>query len=123
MPAATLLSISGVDLGLYSARGLTMDLALISTPDLRRNWNGTLVNTANNAFHKYEVTITNEDDAAPVLTGVKKGDTMTVLCIPDIGVSDATDGSLTLSMMVTDYKVSRKEWDGRSSWTISLAEI
>lgn len=120
----TLLSIVGIDLGDYSARQLTMTLnPIASGAGLRRSVNGTLLDLTALQFRKYQASVTATDVDAPALTNIWQGQTVTVTCIPNMGVIDSTDGTVTLSMMVDSWNVSTDEWGCQTSWTINLLEV
>ena len=44
------------------------------------------------------------------------------LLIPNLGVSDATDGTLTLSMLVDTWRTEADEWGAMTDWSIDLIE-
>lgn len=122
--ATTLLSINGIDFSDWSTRALTMTLAPIGSGDLRRDVNGTLRDLTLSQFQKYRTTIKCTDQEAPTLDGVWKGTTITVTCIPEIGVgSDNTDGVLTMFMMVDEWETSRDEYEAETAWSLSAIEI
>lgn len=120
---STLLSISGIELGDYSCRGLTMTLTPTGTQGaLRRTVNGSLIDLSAPQFRKFAATISCEDQEAPELTDIWQGQEVTVTCIPGLGVA-ATSGELTMTMMVDSWTVSRDEWGCLSNWSINLLEV
>ena len=119
----TLLSISPIDLGDYSARGLTMTLNPISAgAGLRRSVNGTLIDLTSPQFQKFQASISCTDVDAPDLTDIWQGQILTVVCIPNMGPGN-TSSQLTLTMMVDSWNVSTDEWGDQTSWTINLLEV
>jgi len=114
----TLLSITGIDLGQYSARGLTLQLQpLQSSNGLRRTINGDLLDLTAPQFRKYSVSISCEDVDAPDLTGIYQGMPVTVTLIPETGI-----GVVTLSMLVDSWQTSAQEWEHLTNWTLNLLE-
>lgn len=119
----TLLELSGITLGDYSCRGLTMTLAPIQAQDgLRRTVNGGLISLSPPQFQKYAVSISCTDAESPILDGIWQGQAVSVTCIPNMGANN-TAGILTLSMLVDSWNVSTDEWGCETSWTINLLEV
>ncbi len=125
MTDSTLLSITGITIPDYAIRGLTLDLQLVTASDgLRRSINGELLDLTAAQFRKYSATLSCEDQDVPTLTDIWQGQIVTVTCIPGVGpVNDASGGTLTLNMMVSNWTTSRAEWDSLTNWTIELLEI
>lgn len=133
MPAATLVSITGVGvpanfLGDYAARGLTMSLAQIDAAKrVRRTILGELKHVSRAQFRKYQATIQCADFESPPLTDVPAGTIVTVRCLPELGThGEDTDGDpvvLTLTMMVVDWQPQRDEWNATTSWSLALVEV
>ena len=126
MSDSTLLELTGIELGDYSCRGLTLDLQLVTASNgLRRTVNGALRDFTAPQFRKYQATISCEDQDAPELVGIWQGLPVTVTCIP--GVVGATDdnptATLILDMLVDSWQSSRAEWDALSNWSINLIEV
>lgn len=120
----TLLSIDNIDLGDYSARGLTMTLTPIaSAQGLRRSVNGTLLDLTAPQFQKFAASISCTDQEAPALTNVWQGMPVTVTCIPNLGASNQTGGILVLNMMVDSWTISADEYAHEGTWTINLLEV
>jgi hypothetical protein len=114
----TLLSLVGIDLGDYSARGLTLELQPIqSNSGLRRTVNGGLLDLTAPQFRKYSASISCEDVDAPVLTDIWQGMPVSITLIPETGI-----GVVTLSMLVDSWTTSAQEWEHLTSWTINLLE-
>jgi len=126
MSDSTLLSLTGITLGDYSCRGLTLELEPIqSNGGLRRTINGGLLDLTAPQFRKFQATISCEDQDAPELTDIWQGMPVTVVCIPGIiGGTDSTgSGTITLNMLVDSWKTSRAEWDALTNWSINLLEV
>jgi hypothetical protein len=120
---STLLSIDGIDFSPYSNRGLTMTLEPIAQAvDLRRDCNGLLVDVSLAQFRKYRSTVTCTDQEAPTFTDVWPGKFVTVICIPDMGVSDGVGNTLTMEMLVVAWDTSRDEWGAELGWRLELEE-
>lgn len=118
----TVLSITGITLGDYSARGLTMTLNPVTAgAGLRRSVNGTLLDLTSPQFQKFAASISCTDVDAPELTDVWQGKIVTVSCIPNLGFN--ATAPLTLTMMVDTWNVSADEWGDQTSWTINLLEV
>lgn len=124
MSNTTLLSIDGIDFSDYSTRGLSMNLEPIPIDSgLVRNVNGGLLDLTPEQFRKYQATISCTDQEAPSFKGVWIGKEVTVTCIPEVGVTNDTAGSvLTLVMLVTGWNTSRDEYAAETNWSLSLAE-
>jgi hypothetical protein len=121
MPAATLLAIDGIDLGDYSARGLTMTLTPIEAASVqRRTINGELIDLSAPQFRKFKASISCTDRDAPTLVGVWPGQVVTVTCIPWLG-ANATQ--IVLTMMVTSWNTSAQEYASDTAWQIDLVEV
>ena len=123
MPVYTLLSIDGITFPDAAVRGITATLRLDTNGSLERDVNGNMVDLTLTAFRKYRASVSCSDFEAPDLDGIYKGSgPHTVRLIPKLGVSDSTDGTLTLSMMVEEFEVSTHEWDTTVDWSIELVE-
>lgn len=119
----TLLQISGIDLGNYSARGLTMTLApIVSGQGLRRSINGTLLNLTAPQFQKYSGSISCTDQEAPALEGVWQGMPVTITCIPNMGET-VSAGVLVISAMIDSWNISVDEYGHEGTWTINFLEV
>lgn len=121
----TVLALTGITLGDYSARGLTMTLTPFAAQGgLRRTINGGLINLTASQFQKFTASISCEDVDAPELTGIWQGQPVTVVCIPGmIGQTNDTATAITLNMLVDSWTSSRDEWGCSVSWTINLSEV
>lgn len=137
----TVLSLSGVGVPPYSARGLTQTLEPIDqAANLQRTINGALVDLSSVSFRKYKSTITGSDQRPPACDGVWPGrelvvDCVTTLCYPqggspqrpEVAGSSFTEDGFTyyrpqLTMLVTGFQLSEDEWGAVISWTMTLEE-
>jgi len=143
MSSETLLTISGLDLTPYSARGIKQTLEPISNAgSMRRTINGTLVDLSIPGMRKYLSTIRCEDMAAPALNGIWPGQIVTVGCAvelsyltdggtPDRPVvvgSSRTSGVYTfyrpiLTMRVMEFFQQLDEWEAVTNWDLRLEEV
>lgn len=117
-------SITGIDFGAYSVRGMSATLTPISGEDgLVRAVDGTLLDFTAPQFHKYSVSISCTDDEAPKLTNVWQGTAVTVTFLPGLGPSNNTDGSLQLNCMVDSWNTTRDDYGCASGWQLNLLEV
>jgi hypothetical protein len=144
MADTSLLTLSGMDVTPYSARGLKQTLEPIDAAgNLRRTINGTLNDLSLVQFRKYRSTISGEDQQPPALEGVWQGVTVTVGCVAELAYltglagaphrtvvagSSRVEGSFTfyrpqLDMRITAFQVERDEYGAVDSWSIDLEEI
>lgn len=138
----TNLSITGLSISPYSARGLTQTLEPIAAASqLRRTVNGALVDVSASQLRKYRSTISCSDANAPALDGVWPGQSVTVNCAvelsyltsggsparPVVSGSSRTEGSYTfyrpqLTMRVVSHSVQFDEYGATTGWTLELEE-
>lgn len=118
MSDETILTLSGMSIEPYSARGLTQTLEPIDeSKHFERAIDGTLLDLSYTPMRKYRSTITGNDQAAPAVSGKWPGQVVTVGCIVSIeGVRP------TLTMMVTGFTISTDEWGATVSWSMDLEE-
>lgn len=139
----TALTISGIGIPDYSARGLSQSHDPIDAAiDFDRTVNGELVNLADAQFHKYKSTITGKDVNPPALDGIFPGYVLTIGCLfelsyktsggspnrPVVSGSSRTEGSHTfyrpeLSVMLMNFSVSKNEWEAVVDWRLDVEEI
>lgn len=125
---ATLLEITGINLGDYSARGLTMQLQPIGGGELAYDVYGNLHDLTLPQFQKYSISISCTDVNAPNLTDVWRGKEVFMVCLPGqyIGVYDLTntdaDASLELYAMVNDWRTNFDEYGKRTGWSIDFIQ-
>lgn len=144
MADTILLTLSGIDIPPYSARGLTQTLDPIDqTSNIWRTWNGALRDLTLPQFRKYRSVISGNDQQAPACDGLWQGRIITVGCTQELayktGASGApfksvvagslrVDGSFTfyrpsLVMMVMNFSLSWNEWAAAQTWSMSLEEV
>lgn len=123
MSNSTLLSINEINFSDYASRGIRQSLEIEDNGELERDCNGTLHDLTLPSHRKYTTTIECTDHEAPPLNGIYKGSTITVVCLPNLGVSDATDGTLTMTMMVTGWRTQFDEWEADVAWSLTAREI
>jgi hypothetical protein len=122
MPTNTILDITGIPMGDYSVRGLTMTLQPEDQSNgLQRASSGLLLDLTATQMRKFQSTITCADVQAPDFTNVWKGTPVTVVSIPDVG--QGNDVSVTMNMLVDSWNVSRDEWGCVSNWSLSLRQV
>lgn len=143
MSQDTLLTLSGVGIAPFSARGLTQTLEPIdASTQLKRTVNGALVDLSYEPFRKYKSTISCQDQEPPAIDGIWPGLEVEVGCVaelsfatggsgparPAVDASSRTDGAFTfyrpiLTMRVTGFSVSRDEYGAAVSWQLQLEEV
>jgi hypothetical protein len=139
----TVLTLSGVGVPPWSARGLTQTLEPIdAAAQLRRTVNGALRDLGYAPFRKYRSTISCADQEPPAVDGVWPGRSVTVACVaelsfltssgspsrPVVAGSERTEGDFTLyrphlTMLVTEFSISRDEYNATVSWQLQLEEV
>jgi hypothetical protein len=139
----TLLTLAGVGVPPYSARGLTQTLEPIeASVQLRRTVNGALADLSDALFRKYKSTIACQDQEPPAVDGVWPGQIVIVECVAElcfvtavgsparvpVADSERVDGVFTfyrpiLTMRVTGFSVTRDEYDSAVSWQLQLEEV
>ena len=139
----TLLTLAGVGVPPYSARGLTQTLEPIeASVQLRRTVNGALADLSYEPFRKYKSTIACQDQEPPAVDGVWPGQIVTVECVAELCFvtaggsparltvedSERIDGAFTfyrpiLAMRVTGFSVTRDEYGSAVSWQLQLEEV
>lgn len=140
MADTTVLTLTGMALPPYSARGLKQTLEPIGgAAQLMRSVNGDLTDVSDPLFRKYQSTITGGDQDPPALSGIWPGMEVTVGCIvelasngsgdrPAVSGSSRTADGITfyrpeLTMLVTGFNVSHDEYDRQIGWTLTLEEV
>lgn len=143
MANETLLSISGLGVAPFSARGLEQTLNPIGeSGDFDRDVNGGLVDLTDVNFKKLASTISCEDVEAPLFDGNPLGTIVTVQCVRELCYVTSTGtpqrsvvedserivGDLTyyrpeLEMMVVGFSSSQSEYGRSVSWTLDLEEV
>lgn len=122
MPINTILDITGITMGDYSVRGLKMDLQPEQNSNgLQRASSGLLLDLTATQMRKFQATITCDDVEAPDFTNVWQGTPVTVISVPDVGQGNGV--SVTMSMLVDSWIVTRDEWGCVSSWSLALRQV
>src|SRR5687767_11003648 len=124
----TLMEITGIELGPYSVRDLTMTLEPIpQSAQIERDINGRLIDMSEPQFQKFRVTIEATDQESPVFADVFPGHEFTVVTVPQLGLNRGTEDeqeTMTLNCMVmAPWQVSRREYAAQTSWRIVGEEI
>lgn len=139
----TLLTLSGVGVPPYSARGLQQTLEPIAAAQgrMRRNINGGMVDLGGGQFQKYASTITCTDQNPPAVDGVWEGQVVTVDCVRELACkeggtpqrtvvpgSERTEGGFTfyrprLTMVVLTFNLLFDEYPAATGWTMGLEEV
>jgi hypothetical protein len=137
--ATTILSLSGVGVPPYSARGLTQTLTPIGmATKTRRTINGSLKNLSVSQLQKYVSEISGTDQDPPSMGTNLIGKTIIVDCISEIcvltgnvfgreSISSRIEGDFTfyrprLSMKITNFSQNKDENGATAAWKISLEE-
>jgi hypothetical protein len=142
MADETVLTLSGIGVPPYSARGLTQSLEPIDgAVQLRRTVNGALADLSYEPFRKYKSTISGQDQEPPAVDGVWPGQMVEVGCIAElcfpisaggpgraaVAGSARVGGDFSfyrpvLTMRVVGFSVSRDEYGAAVIWQMQLEE-
>jgi hypothetical protein len=141
MAGETVLSLLGLGVPAYSARGLTQTLEpLDQATSLARTINGELIDLSRAEFRKYKSTISGTDQRPPSCDGLWPGRQIVVDCIEELAYADGgtpqrpvvENSSLSedgftyyrprLTMVVTDFQLSRDEYGAQVGWSMTLEE-
>jgi hypothetical protein len=141
MAGETVLALLGLGVPPYSARGLTQTLEpLDQATSLARTINGELIDLSRAEFRKYKSTISGTDQRPPSCDGLWPGRQIVVDCIEELAYPDGgtpqrpvVEGSSLseagftyyrprLTMVVTDFQLSRDEYGAQVGWSMSLEE-
>lgn len=137
------LTLSGIGVPLYSARGANQSLEPInSAQQLRRTINGELIDISRAEFRKYRSTISCVDQQPPAVDGVWPGQVLTVGCISELSFrtaggtpsrnmvagSSRAEGDYTfyrpiLTMRVVSFSQDTDEYGAEVSWSLQLEEV
>lgn len=141
---SSVLSLAGVGVPAYSARGLTQSLEPISeASQSRRTINGELKDLSLVQFQKYKSTVTGNDQNPPACDGLWPGRVIDVECIAELSYETGSDvgaerlvvtdsayeeGDFTiyrpkLRMMVMAFTEEKDEWGATTSWSMTLEEV
>lgn len=139
----TLLTLTGMGIPPYSARGIKENLAPIDeATHLERDVNGGLLDLSPPQMKKYRLSLDCEDINPPALSGVWPGKvTLTVETISELSFvtavgfpertpvidSTRTEGLFTfyrpvLTMRVVAFSVDWDEWPAKVAWKLELEE-
>jgi hypothetical protein len=138
----TILTITGMGIAPYSARGLSQRLALVTdTGNLTRSINGRAQNWNMAQFQKYATTITCTDQMVPALDGIWPGDEFTMECAcnlsypvggtaqrPAVTGSEFTDNGFVfyrpvLEVQFVNFEYTFDEWGASLGWTADFVEV
>ncbi len=137
------LTLSGIGVPPYSARGASQTLEPIaSSQQMRRTINGELIDISRAEFRKYRSTISCADQQPPAVDGVWPGQVLTVGCISELSYrtagstpsrnmvagSSRTEGDYTfyrpsLTMRVVAFSQDTDEYGAAVSWSLQLEEV
>jgi hypothetical protein len=147
----SVLSINGIDLPPFSARGITQSLEPIEQATyMERTIDGELDDLSLPQFRKYRSTIRGVTPHTPALDGVWPGQEVVVDCIKELSyrVPEGEDAEETLgdnaertpvpdsirilagfvryrprlTMLLRSIRTEREEWGGPESWTLDFEE-
>jgi hypothetical protein len=139
--AYTLLTMTGIGVAPYSARGLKQSLTPIdAASQMRRTVNGVLRDISLPQFRRFKSTITGSDQLSPAVAGIWPGMTVTVECICELAVgagsvdrpvvsgSSRTEEGMqyyrpVLTMLVRSFDIEADEYGAQVSWTMQLEEV
>lgn len=121
--SGTLVELVGIDLGNYSARGLTLQITPRDTGPLTMDVNGMLHNLTIEQFRKYTFTISCQDTTAPDFTDVWKGDEVGITIIPNAGLPAGADGERQFDCLLLSWQTSTDEWGATTGWSITLLQV
>lgn len=141
----TVLTITGLGIPPYSAHGLTQTLEEVTgQSNFERDINNTLIDLSPPwEVRKLKSTISADDVNPPAFNGSPIGQVVTVGCIVEfafltsmgsggyqrdvVSGSERTQGDWTfyrpvLTMIVTNFSMSKDEWPNTVGWTMDLEE-
>lgn len=141
--SGTILTLTGIGLPNYSARGITQSLEPIQQAmQMMRSVNGTAVDLSAPQFRKYRSTIGGNDQRPIASDGQWPGKIVEVGCVhllsyltsggsparPVVSGSSFTEGDYTfyrplLTMIVLSMTGSVDEWAADQSWQMELEEV
>lgn len=139
----TILSINGIAMPDYAARGISEELRPIGqSVALRRTVNGTLVDLSVAELRKYQLSLTCTDQASPAFNSLWPGASVVIDCITELTYvtsggsagrtavpgSSRTEGAFTfyrprLTCRVTDYNITTDEYGAAVGWTLAAEEV
>ena len=138
----TILTITGMGIAPYSARGLSQQIAPITeASNLRRSINGRAMNWSHAQFQKYATKITCTDMNVPALDGIWPGQEFTMECAcnlahhmyaapqrPVVEGSDYQEGEFifyrpVLEVQFVNFDYPFDEWGAKVGWTMDFVEV
>lgn len=140
----TFLTISGVGVPPYSARGLTQTLEIIQGfAFLARDWNGNLIDFSNPNFRKYRTVITGKDQQPPAIDGIWPGLLVDIECNLEVSYktgmvgapgravvpgSSRVEGEFTfyrpkLTCRIVGFDQDVDDWAASVSWSLEAEEV
>lgn len=140
----TFFAIAGIDIPLYSSRGINQTLEPIDgASNPRRTINGELIDLSPSQFKgKYKSTVSGNDVSPPAFDGVYVGAIVTVDCAKELGYvtsggaprkmvvegSQRVDGIFTfyrpeIVFMITGLSENFYEWQSGHEWRMELIEV
>lgn len=140
----TWLTLSGIGVPPYSARGLSQSIEQIDAGVvLARDWNGNLLDLSNPNFQKYRTSISGDDQAPPAFDGVWLGRLITIECIQEfsyltgmvgaphrtpVAGSSRVEGAFTfyrptLVCRITAFGIDEEEWAAGVGWSLEAEEV
>lgn len=140
--ADTLLTLTGMGVPDYSARGLTQTITPIKQAlNVARSINGVLINFAPSSFQKYRTEIMCTDQQTPAIDGIWPGSLVTIHSACELSYatggsparavvsgSSRTEGGFTfyrpvLDVMILEIEDSFAEWEADYAWKIVAEEV
>lgn len=137
----TILTLEGIGVPRYSARGLSQTLEPIqAAAHIERSVNGELIDFGYAPFRKYRTAISGTDQRPPAVDGLWPGRIITVDCIAELAAAESlpparpvVEGSERteegfmfyrprLVMMVMAFTFDTDEWGARINWTLEAEE-
>jgi hypothetical protein len=143
VPYDTLLTISGIGIAPYSARGLRESLTPIAqTQKLARTVNGTAIDISPPQMRKYSLAIQCEDMNVPAIDGIWPGMQLTIGCVSELSflTSGGTAGRSMVAdslrfegdysfyrpelvVLVTNFSAQTDEYGATLSWSLEGEEV
>lgn len=118
------LTITGIGLPDYCARGVTQKIGLIEQSSrLRRTVNGKLVNLSKSQFRKRWTEISCDDVEFPAVRDIWPGQAVTVSSIISITTSvGVTPTPVSITGVVDRFELERDEYGAVARWTLRIEE-
>ena len=138
----TILTITGMGIAPYSARGLSQQITPIVNPgNMTRSINGRAQSWNMSQFEKYETTITCEDMRPPPFDNRWQGQEFTMECAAritrhmyELPGREVVEGSeieegdyisyrMVLEVMLDSFDWTEDEWGARVGWKMKFVEL